>query len=57
MTNVGSGASTVAPGRAIAAVTIWISSSEPLPSTIAAPFGRGSARASASFTRSPAPSG
>jgi len=44
-------------GAAIAAVTIWISSSEPLPSTIAAPAGMGIARASDCLTRSPAPSG
>ncbi len=48
MTKVGTGNIIAAPGRASAVISIWISSSEPLPSKISMPRGTPMRRAIAS---------
>jgi hypothetical protein len=48
MTKVGAGYISAAPGRASAVISIWISSSEPLPSSTSMPAGTLMRRAIAS---------
>ncbi len=57
ITKVGAGYIITAPGRASAKVTIWIRSSEPLPSSSPMPSGTRMTRASSSRRRRPEGSG
>ena len=57
MTKVGAGYIITAPGRASAKLTIWIRSSEPLPSSSSMPSGTCILRASSSRSLRPEGSG